>query len=102
MPKGQFIVMKTGAHPMKVKLKLFFQWGICFGVPYTVPDKGNRPVAYAGKNTLAKPSRKSTRPRKNPSSQRRKSSHPSRDRGTRNSMPAHLQKKDKTGKGERR
>lgn len=54
MPKGQFIVMKTGAHPMKVKLKLFFQWGICFGVPYTVPDKGNRPVAYAGKNTLAK------------------------------------------------
>ena len=54
MPKGQFIVMKTGAHPMKVKLKLFFQWGISFGAPYTVPDKGNRPVAYAGKNTLAK------------------------------------------------
>ena len=49
MPKGQFIVMKTGAHPMKVKLKLFFQWGISFGAPYTVPDKGNRPVAYAGK-----------------------------------------------------
>lgn len=54
MPKGQFIVMKTGAYPMKVKLKLFFQWGISFGEPYTVPDKGNRPVAYAGKNTLAK------------------------------------------------
>ena len=54
MPKGQFIVMKTGAYPMKVKLKLFFQWGITFGEPYTVPDKGNRPVAYAGKNTLAK------------------------------------------------
>ena len=54
MPKGQFIVMKTGAHPMKVKLKLFFQWGITFGEPYTVPDKGNRPVAYAGKKELAK------------------------------------------------
>ena len=54
MPKGQFIVMKTGAYPMKVKLKLFFQWGISFGEPYTVPDKGNRAVAYAGKNTLAK------------------------------------------------
>lgn len=54
MPKGQFIVMKTGAHPMKVKLKLFFQWGISFGAPYTVPDKGNRPVAYAGKKTLMK------------------------------------------------
>ena len=52
MPKGQFIVMKTGAHPMMVKLKLFFQWGISFGAPYTVPDKGNRPVAYAGKETL--------------------------------------------------
>lgn len=52
MPKGQFIVMKTGAHPMKVKLKLFFQWGICFGAPYTVPDKGNRVVPYAGKETL--------------------------------------------------
>lgn len=24
MPKGQFVVMKTGFHPMKVKLKLFF------------------------------------------------------------------------------
>ena len=54
MPKGQFIVMKTGAHPMKVKLKLFFQWGISFGEPYTVPDKGNQPVAYAGKKALVK------------------------------------------------
>ena len=55
MPKGQFIVMKTGAHPMKVKLKLFFQWGISFGAPYVVPDKGNRPVAYAGKEALVQP-----------------------------------------------
>ena len=54
MPKGQFIVMKTGAHPMKVKLKLFFEWGISFGEPYAVPDKGNRPVAYAGKKALVK------------------------------------------------
>ena len=52
MPKGQFIVMKTGTYPMKVKLKLFFKWGITFGEPYTVPDKGNRPVAYAGKQAL--------------------------------------------------
>lgn len=27
MPKGQFVVMKTGFYPMKVKLKLFFKWG---------------------------------------------------------------------------
>ena len=37
---------------MKVKLKLFFKWGITFGEPYTVLDKGNRPVAYAGKKAL--------------------------------------------------
>lgn len=30
MPKGQFVVMKTGFYPMKVKLKLFFKWGIVF------------------------------------------------------------------------
>ena len=54
MPKGQFIVMKTGFYPMKVKLKLFFKWGITFGEPYTVADKGNRPVAYAGKKALVK------------------------------------------------
>lgn len=52
MPKGQFIVMKTGFYPMKVRLKLFFKWGISFGEPYHVEDKGNRSVAYAGKQTL--------------------------------------------------
>ena len=41
MPKGQFVVMKTGVHPMKVKLKLFFKWGIQFDEehPYTVADR---------------------------------------------------------------
>ncbi|MDD4492760.1 MAG: type IV secretory system conjugative DNA transfer family protein [Eubacteriales bacterium] len=52
MPKGQFIVMKTGFYPMIVKLKLFFKWGIKFGEEYSVADKGNRKVAYAGKDTL--------------------------------------------------
>lgn len=28
MPKGQFVVMKTGVHPMKVTLKLFYKWGL--------------------------------------------------------------------------
>jgi len=54
MPKGQFVVMKTGFHPMIVKLKLFFQWGIKFEKPYAVPDKGNRRVAYANKNELVR------------------------------------------------
>ena len=37
---------------MIVKLKLFFKWGIVFGKDYTVADKGNRKVEYAGKNEL--------------------------------------------------
>ena len=52
MPKGQFIVMKTGVNPMKVKLKLFFKWGIKFGEPYQVPDRGSRPVRYASRVEL--------------------------------------------------
>ena len=52
MPKGQFVVMKTGCYPMKVRLKLFFQWGIQFGKPYAAPERGNRKVAYADKAEL--------------------------------------------------
>ena len=54
MPKGQFVVMKTGVHPMKVKLKLFFKWGIKFNEdePYTVADNGNRQVVYAEKKEI--------------------------------------------------
>ena len=54
MPKGQFVVMKTGAHPMRVKLKLFYKWGIKFNEnePYTVADNGNREVEYANKGEI--------------------------------------------------
>lgn len=54
MPKGQFVVMKTGFYPMKVKLKLFFKWGIAFDEnnPYEIPDQGNRKVEYAAKKDL--------------------------------------------------
>ncbi len=52
MPKGQFIVMKTGTNPMISKLKLFFKWGIKFGETYEVKDKGNRLVKYSDKNEL--------------------------------------------------
>ncbi|MBQ9045518.1 MAG: type IV secretory system conjugative DNA transfer family protein [Oscillospiraceae bacterium] len=54
LPKGQFIVMKTGAHPMKVKLKLFFEWGIVFDKKniYFVPENGNRIVRYARKQEI--------------------------------------------------
>ena len=52
MPKGSCVVMKTGTHPMKSKLKLFFKWGIQFGEPLKMPDQGSRPVHYASKNDL--------------------------------------------------
>ena len=54
LPKGDFIVMKTGVHPMRVHLKLFFKWGIEFDDehPYAVPDQGNRQVKYADKKEI--------------------------------------------------
>lgn len=52
MPKGQFIVMKTGAHPMISPLKLYFRWGISFEEPYILLDKGARTVAYMSSDSL--------------------------------------------------
>ena len=54
LPKGDFVVMKTGVHPMRVHLKLFFKWGIQFDEahPFTVRENGNRTVAYANKAEL--------------------------------------------------
>ena len=54
LPRGDFIVMKTGVHPMRVHLKLFFKWGIEFDDehPYTVPENGNRKVQYAEKKEI--------------------------------------------------
>lgn len=47
MPKGHFIVMKTGCHPMRTRLKLFFKWGIQFEDAYSISDKSERKVQYA-------------------------------------------------------
>ena len=54
MPKGRFVVMKTGAHPMRVKLKLYYDWGITFDEknPYTVRENVNRKVEYADKKEI--------------------------------------------------
>lgn len=53
LPKGDFVVMKTGVHPMRTHLKLFPQWGIAIDEhPYTVPERGNRRVEYAEKEEL--------------------------------------------------
>ena len=52
IPKGSFVVMKTGTHPMQTKLRLFFDWGITFGEPYATPEHAARPVAYASRQEL--------------------------------------------------
>ncbi len=54
LSKGDFIVMKTGVHPMRVHLKLFFKWGIEFDEdnPYIAPENGNRKVEYAEKQEI--------------------------------------------------
>lgn len=52
MPKGQFIVMKTGTHPMISRLKLFFKWGIEFEDEYRLPDKTARNVSYKERDEL--------------------------------------------------
>ena len=52
LPKGHFIVMKTGTHPMRTRLRLFLEWGITFGKPYHVPEKAARKVYYASRAEL--------------------------------------------------
>lgn len=52
IPRGSFVVMKTGTHPMKTKLRLFLDWGIRFERLYTVEEKAHRKVVYADKQML--------------------------------------------------
>ena len=52
IPKGHFIVMKTGVHPMQTRLPLFLDWGITFDEPYQMPERANRKIAYANKEDL--------------------------------------------------
>lgn len=53
IPKGEFVVMKTGTHPMRTKLRLFLDWGITFDPEgYRMPERAARKVAYASKEEL--------------------------------------------------
>ena len=52
LPKGQFVVMKTGKHPMRTTLRLYRDWGIRFEEPYAVAERGNREIAYADRESL--------------------------------------------------
>ena len=52
IPKREFVVMKTGTHPMRTRLRLFLEWGITFGEPYQMPEQAARKVVYARKRQL--------------------------------------------------
>lgn len=52
LPKGNFIVSKTGSHSMRTKLKLFLKWGITFEEPYEIEEKSARKVTYADKQEI--------------------------------------------------
>ncbi len=52
IPKGNFVVMKTGSHPMKTKLKLFLDWGITFDKSYEKEMRKDRKIAYADRKAL--------------------------------------------------
>lgn len=52
LPKGTFIVSKTGTHPMKTRLRLFLKWGISFEGTYVVEERAARRVKYADKQKI--------------------------------------------------
>lgn len=52
LPKGHFILAKTGCHPMRVELRLFFKWGIEFEEKYEVEQHVARQVSYADRLEL--------------------------------------------------
>ncbi|MFZ7133208.1 MAG: VirD4-like conjugal transfer protein, CD1115 family [Eubacteriales bacterium] len=52
LPKGNFVIMKTGVHPIQSKLRLFLDWGITFDKSYMMEEKSHRKVCYADKQTL--------------------------------------------------
>lgn len=49
IPKGTFVVTKTGCHPMIRKFELFLKWGITFEKEYELTERAERKVAYAGR-----------------------------------------------------
>lgn len=52
MPKGRFVVTKTGTYPMRTRLKLFLEWGITFGQAYEIKEQAARKVAYADRRKV--------------------------------------------------
>lgn len=46
MPKGHFILMKTGIHPFMTILKLFIYWKIKLDKEYQVSERTRKEVDY--------------------------------------------------------
>ena len=46
MPKGHFILMKTGIHPFKTILRLFIYWKIKLDKEYQVNERIRKEVDY--------------------------------------------------------
>lgn len=55
IPKGEFVVMKTGTHPMRTRLRLFLDWGITFDPDgYRMPERAARKISYVNRDELAR------------------------------------------------
>ncbi len=52
LPKGQFILAKTGCNPMRTKLPLFLHWGICLDKEFIEEERAVRKVVYADRYEL--------------------------------------------------
>lgn len=54
LPKGTFVLMKTGVHPMQTRLKLFPKWGITLDKPFQKEERLVRRVEYADESQIEK------------------------------------------------
>lgn len=54
LPKGTFVLMKTGVHPMRTRLKLFPKWGITLDKPFQKEERLVRRVEYADESQIEK------------------------------------------------
>ncbi len=52
IPKGNFVVMKTGQPPFRTRMKLFLRWGITFEEPYSISEHLSRKALYIDTDDL--------------------------------------------------
>jgi len=52
LPKGRFVVTKTGCYPMLSTLRLFTEWGIVLEDSWLLPPTEPRPVSYADRGVV--------------------------------------------------